>query len=88
MRVALFSGLTRVSTVPAGSFPKAVSVGAKTVKGPAEVERIDQAGGFYGCDESFVDRRVDCVLDDGLGGIHVGAADLGVFDVGCGAGEG
>src|SRR5882762_326567 len=35
MRVSLFSGLTRVSTVPAGSLAKASSVGAKTVKGPA-----------------------------------------------------
>src|SRR5665213_3451006 len=34
VRVALFSGFTRLSTVPAGSFPNAASVGAKTVKGP------------------------------------------------------
>src|ERR1700729_766562 len=33
-RVSLFCGMTRVSTVPAGSFAKASSVGAKTVKGP------------------------------------------------------
>ncbi len=33
-RVALFSGLKSVSTVPAGSFAKASLVGAKTVKGP------------------------------------------------------
>ncbi len=32
--VALFSGLTRLSTVPAGSFANASLVGAKTVKGP------------------------------------------------------
>ena len=30
----MFSGFTRVSTVPAGSLAKASSVGAKTVKGP------------------------------------------------------
>src|SRR6202012_1193976 len=32
--VALFSGFTRVSTVPAGSLPKAALVGANTVNGP------------------------------------------------------
>ena len=32
--VALFSGLTSVSTVPAGSCAKAALVGAKTVNGP------------------------------------------------------
>src|SRR6201990_1417255 len=34
VRVALFSGLTSVSTVPAGSLPNAVLVGANTVNGP------------------------------------------------------
>ena len=34
VRVALFSGFTRVSTVPAGSLPKAALVGANTVNGP------------------------------------------------------
>ena len=34
-KVALFSGLSKKSTVPAGSFAKAAFVGAKTVKGPA-----------------------------------------------------
>ena len=34
VRVALFSGFTSVSTVPAGSLPKAVLVGANTVNGP------------------------------------------------------
>ena len=33
--LALFSGLSRSSTVPLGSLAKASSVGAKTVKGPA-----------------------------------------------------
>ena len=32
--VGLFSGFTRVSTVPAGSLPKAALVGANTVNGP------------------------------------------------------
>ena len=32
--VALFSGFTSVSTVPAGSLPKAALVGANTVNGP------------------------------------------------------
>jgi hypothetical protein len=32
--VALFSGFTRFSTVPFGSFENAASVGASTVKGP------------------------------------------------------
>src|SRR6202007_3411395 len=32
--VALFSGLIRLSTVPAGSLPKAALVGANTVNGP------------------------------------------------------
>ena len=32
---ALFSGFSRVSTVPAGSFSNAALVGAKTVNGPA-----------------------------------------------------
>src|SRR5689334_18880841 len=32
--MALFSGFTRVSTVPLGSLPKAALVGAKTVNGP------------------------------------------------------
>ena len=31
----MFSGLRRVSTVPLGSFAKASSLGAKTVKGPS-----------------------------------------------------
>jgi hypothetical protein len=31
---ALFSGLSSVSSVPAGSFANASSVGAKTVNGP------------------------------------------------------
>ena len=34
VRVALFSGFTRVSTVPAGSLPNAALVGANTVNGP------------------------------------------------------
>ena len=34
VRVALFSGFTSVSTVPAGSLPKAALVGANTVNGP------------------------------------------------------
>src|SRR5436305_941736 len=34
VRVALLSGLTSVSTVPAGSLPKAALVGANTVNGP------------------------------------------------------
>src|SRR5687768_1612115 len=34
--IPLFSGLTRVATVPAGNLPNAALVGAKTVKGPAE----------------------------------------------------
>src|SRR5204863_222228 len=34
VKVALFSGLTKVSTVPAGSLPKAPLVGANTVNGP------------------------------------------------------
>src|SRR5438309_12045346 len=33
--MSLFSGMTSVSTVPAGSLPKAALVGANTVKGPA-----------------------------------------------------
>jgi hypothetical protein len=33
--LALFSGISRLSTVPAGSLAKAASVGAKTVNGPA-----------------------------------------------------
>src|SRR5271165_4454517 len=33
--VPLFSGLTRLSTVPAGNLPKASLVGANTVNGPA-----------------------------------------------------
>src|ERR1700741_901569 len=34
VRVGLFSGFTRLSTVPAGSLPKAALVGANTVNGP------------------------------------------------------
>ena len=34
VRVALLSGFTRVSTVPAGSLPNAALVGANTVNGP------------------------------------------------------
>ena len=34
MSLALFSGFTSISTVPAGSLAKAASVGAKTVNGP------------------------------------------------------
>jgi hypothetical protein len=39
------------------------------------VECVDEAASLDGCNEGFVDRRVDRVLDDGFGGIHVGAAD-------------
>ena len=35
MSWALFSGFSKVSTVPLGSFAKAASVGAKTVNGPS-----------------------------------------------------
>jgi hypothetical protein len=36
---------------------------------------VDEAAGFDGCDEGFVNRRVDGVLDDGFGGIHFGTAN-------------
>ena len=42
---SLFSGLSSVSTVPAGSLANASSVGANTVNGPA-LERVHQAGGL------------------------------------------
>src|ERR1700749_1873263 len=44
--VALFSGFTRVSTVPAGSFSKAALVGANTVNGPLPSRVSTRPGAF------------------------------------------
>src|SRR5215213_5899979 len=43
---ALFSGLSRFSTVPAGSFLKASSVGAKTVNGPGPLRVSTRPAAF------------------------------------------
>ena len=64
----MFSGLSSVSTVPAGSFANAALVGAKTVNGPGTLQRVDQARGLHGGDERGVIRRVHGVLDDVLVG--------------------
>ncbi len=44
--VFLFSGFTRVATVPAGSTSKAALVGANTVKGPAEAKVETRSAAF------------------------------------------
>ena len=44
-------------------------------EGSGAVEGVNQTAGLDGCDEGLVDRRVDCVLDDGLGGVHGGSAN-------------
>src|SRR6201994_4706299 len=46
VRVALFSGLTRLSTVPAGSLPKAALVGANTVNGPLPSSVVTRPAAF------------------------------------------
>lgn len=43
----MFSGLSRVPTVPAGSAENAALVGAKTVNGPLALEGVDQAGRLH-----------------------------------------
>ena len=53
-----------------GEFGEGVVGGREDGEGAGAVERVDEAGGLDGCDEGLVDGRVDCVLDDGLGGIH------------------
>ena len=65
--MALFSGLSSVSTVPAGSLANAALVGANTVNGPAPLKRVDQAGGLHRGDQRGVVLRVDGVVDDVLG---------------------
>ncbi len=62
-----------------GKFGEGVVGRSEDGEGAGAVERVDEAAGFDGSDEGFVDRRVDCVLDDGFGGIHFGAAYGGVF---------
>ena len=44
--LALFSGLSSVSTVPAGSPSKAVLVGAKIVKGPSPLSVVTRSAAF------------------------------------------
>ena len=62
-----------------GSLAKASSVGAKTVKGPGLLSVSTRPPALTAATRVCVDRRVDCVLDDGLGGVHGGAADGWVF---------
>jgi hypothetical protein len=71
----LFSGRGSVSTVPAGSAAKASLVGAKTVKGPGTLERLDEARGLDGGHKRRVVGRVHRVGDDVVGGGHLGPAD-------------
>ena len=72
---ALFSGLSSVSTVPAGSAANAALVGANTVNGPGPFSVVDQAGGLDRGDQRRVVLRVDGVVDDVLVGVHRRAAD-------------
>ncbi len=62
-----------------GEFGEGVIRGSEDGKGAGAAECVDEAAGFDGCDEGGVDGRVRCVLHDGLGGIHLGAADHGVL---------
>ena len=62
-----------------GELGEGVVGGCEDGEGAGAVEGVDQAAGLDGCDEGLVDRRVGCVLDDGLGGVHGGAADGWVF---------
>ena len=62
-----------------GEFGEGVIGGREDGEGAGAVEGVDQAASLDGGDEGLVDRRVDCVLDDGLGGVHFCAADGGVF---------
>ena len=63
---SLFSGLSRESIVPAGSFAKASSVGAKTVNGPFPAQCIDEAGGLNCGDQGIELTRAGGDADDGL----------------------
>jgi hypothetical protein len=62
-----------------GEFGEGVVSRREDGEGPGTVEGVDQTARFDGCNEGLVDRRVNCVLDDGLGGVHLGAAYCGVF---------
>ena len=62
-----------------GKFGEGVVSGCEDGEGAGAVERVYEAACFDGCDEGFVNRRVDCVLDDGLGGIHFCAAYGGIL---------
>ena len=69
MRVslALFSGLSSVSTVPAGSLANASSVGANTVNGPGALEGVDEAGGLQRRGQRLERTGGDRGVDDVLG---------------------
>ena len=58
-----------------GELGEGVVGGREDGEGAGAVEGVDQTAGLDGRDEGLVDRRVGCVLDDGLGGVHGGAAD-------------
>jgi len=62
-----------------GKFGEGVVGRSEDGEGAGAVERVDEATCLDGSDEGFVDRRVDCVLYNGFGGIHFGAAYGGVF---------
>lgn len=51
----------------------------KDGKGAGTVESVDEAGCFDGSDKGLVDRGIGRVFDDGFGGVHLGAANLGIF---------
>ena len=67
-----------------GEFGEGIVSRRKDGEGSRAVERVDQTGGFDCCDKGLVDRRVDGVLDDGFGGIHLGTAYCWVFLCVCG----
>ena len=62
-----------------GEFCEGVISWSEDGEGAGAVEGVDQASSLDGCDEGLVDRRVSCILDDGLVGVHGGATYVWIF---------
>ena len=79
--MALFSGFTSVSTVPAGSLAKASLVGAKTVKGPGELSVSTRPAALTAATRVVWIGELTAFSTMVLVGIHGCAADHGVLHV-------
>ena len=62
-----------------GEFGEGIVSRGEDGEGTGAVEGVDEACSLDGCDEGLVDGRVDCVLNDGLVGIHGSAAYIRIF---------